>query len=410
MSPKESILKAWSSIKDILGVLLFEKTSSRFAVGVLLGFSFSIAVILSTIGIMDGFEASLKKGLRLSTGDLFIFSDEGFFRPDATFLKELEQLEITESSLVVKTEGFVMLDGKSRGVLIQGIESVTYANVTGTVLNLKERQIAIGSELASSFQVKVGDSLLMALADGNRGFSGRPRLETFEVGHIFQFGVYQKDLRLLYMNREDLQRTMGLEDHVNLIVLNVPENKRTGDADQSDGIQNFAKQLRVFLGPSFSVRPFWSEFSYLLDAVKTEKFWIGMILQIVVVISIFNVLAFIIFINEKKSREIFLLKALGLSQTSLRQVWYTAMSLFWFAASLLSIVLVWFFNWLLNHLAFFQLPGDVYHLGRLEMALHPLDYLLVFAVALLWLFVLSWLGLRRVRKQEVLFGLRREFN
>lgn len=404
------MLKAWISFRDILGVLLFEKTSSRFAIGVLLGFSFSIAVILSTIGIMDGFEASLKKGLRLASGDIFIFSDDGFFNPEAKFLNELQELGIAEHSLMVKTEGFVMLEGLSRGVLIQGVETQSYQQVTGTQLELGHREIAIGQELAKNFQVQKGDSLMLALADGNRGFSGRPRLESFVVGQVFEFGVYQKDLRLIFMNRDDLQQIMGLEQHVNLIVLNVPHEKFHQAKSESDVIQDFATQLRFFLGPSFSVRPYWSEFSYLLEAVKTEKFWIGMILQIVVVISIFNVLAFIIFINEKKSREIFLLKALGLSQASLRSVWYTAMVLFWAIASILSIFFVKFFNWLLNHLAFFQLPGDVYHLGRLELLLRTTDYALVFALALFWLLLLSWLGLRKVRKQEVLFGLRREFN
>lgn len=378
--------------------------------GVLFGFSFSIAVILSTIGIMDGFEISLKKGLRQASGDVSIFSDEGFFDPNAKFFQELQELGIAEHSFLVKTEGFVMLDGQSRGVLIQGIETESYQQVTGTSLPLAQRQIAIGSELAKSFKVQKGDSLLLALADGNRGFSGRPRLESFVVGEIFHFGVYQKDLRMIYLNRLDLQQIMGLEDRVNLIVLNVPQDKMLASENSTEAIEKFASQLRFFLGPSFSVRPYWSEFAYLLDAVKTEKYWIGMILQIVVIISIFNVLAFIIFINEKKAREIFLLKALGLSQKSLRHVWYSAMVLFWLLASFLSYFLVKIFNWLLNHLAFFQLPGDVYHLGRLELILRPQDYALVFILALVWLLILSWLGLRKVRKQEVLFGLRREFN
>jgi hypothetical protein len=65
---------------------------------------------------------------------------------------------------------------------------------------------------------------------------------------------------------------------------------------------------------------------------------------------------------------------------------------------------------MLGHLSFFELPGDVYHLGRLEMIIGREDYLLVFLSALVWLLFLSWLGLRRVRQQSVLYGLRREFS
>ncbi len=45
-----------SSSYSIFKIITEGKASGRFLAGALLSFSFSIAVILSTIGLMDGFE------------------------------------------------------------------------------------------------------------------------------------------------------------------------------------------------------------------------------------------------------------------------------------------------------------------------------------------------------------------
>ena len=77
-------------------------------------------------------------------------------------------------------------------------------------------------------------------------------------------------------------------------------------------ILKFIDKSRKVLGPQFFLGPYWEEFQPLLEAVKHEKFIITLILQLVVIISIFNVVAFIFFVNEKKSKEIFLPVIIGL--------------------------------------------------------------------------------------------------
>lgn len=359
---------------------------------------------------MDGFEVSLKKGLRLASGDITLYSEEGYFSEQADFLLDLEDLKLEETAHVLQTEGFVITEKISRGVLIQGISPESYAAVTGMKKELAATEISIGVELARTLDIQKGDMVRLALANGNRGFKGLPRLETYEVSNIFELGLYEKDLRGVYLLKSELQQSLNLEGKINQILINVPKSQISESETSSEKIENYAERLRSYLGSAFVIRPFWSDFDYLFEAVKTEKFWIGMILQIVVVISIFNVLAFIIFVNEKRSREIFLLKALGLGQERLKKVWYIFIFLFWFLSCLISVLMVWLFNFMLGRLSLFELPGDVYHLGRLEMMIGWEDYVLVFSSVLLWLLFLSWLGLRRVRQQSVLYGLRREFS
>lgn len=383
--------------------MLSDRTSRRFACGAWLGFAFSIAVILATVGIMDGFGVSLKQGLRSFSGDISIYSREGYFPTDSSFISDLEELGLKEWSPFIQTEAFAISDGLSKGVQIRGIDSETYSQVTSSSVSVNEGEVVIGSELARIFGLEEGDFLGFVFASGRQDRGGLPTLEQFRVSEIISHGIYQSDLRLVFMNLDDVQKRLNIIDRVNMITLNAPSS-------ETEEIDRFAQELRFYLGPGYSVSTYWSDFSYLLRVVKVEKVWIGMILQIIVIISIFNVLAYIIFINDQKRRELFLFKALGLSQRSLMKIWYGFIALFWLASCLASLVFLVLFEYLLGNLSVLNLPADVYHLGRLSLSLSWPELTIVFFVSLGWLVILAWLGLRRMTKQSILYGLRREFS
>jgi ABC-type lipoprotein release transport system permease subunit len=400
---KEKYLKIF---RALLSLFLSDRLSRRFAIGAGLGFSFSIAVILATVGIMDGFGVSLKKGLRTSSGDITIYSRDGFFKIDSKFVKDLEDYDFQTISPFIQTEGFVLSGEDSKGVLVRGVDTNSFPIDQLSNLKLESRQLAIGSELARVFDVQVGDSLSLLFAAGKTSSAGLPTLEHFEIASIFHHGVHQSDLRLIFMPLKDVQQVLGLEEQVNMVALKIPPQT---SSNESELIEDYVNRLRLYLGPSFAISTYWSEFSYLLNVVQVEKVWIGLILQVIVVISLFNVLAFIIFVNDQKGRELFLFKALGLSQKDFVRLWYGFLLFFWFITCLASILFVILFDWMLGNLSILNVPADVYHLGKLSLEIAMLDYVLVFGIALFWLFFISWFGLRRLKKQSILYGLRKEF-
>ena len=126
-------------------------------------------------------------------------------------------------------------------------------------------------------------------------------------------------------------------------------------------------------------------------------------------ISVFNVLAFIYFINEKKSKELFLFKALGLSRQAMNQLWIKLVFSLWVAAAFLAIGFVQFFRFLLGNVDLFELPSEVYHMPRIDLYISWTDYLLVFALALLWILLITYYLLRNLKNKSLLEGLRQEF-
>lgn len=382
-------------------------THLKFALGVVLGFGFSIAVILSTIGIMDGFERSLKLGLKKSTGDLSLNSRQGFFTFDDHLKTILMDQHFTQFAKVVQTESFLIAGETSRGVLVKGIDEF-YGSVVGMPIQLKPNEMAIGSEIAKALNIKKGDEVVLAFAKGNTEMKALPALNRYQVGEVVNHGVYQRDARQVYLPLEEVQKVLELKDKVNSVAISFNKGDML-DQDEEALFRYKMGTLSDVLPAEFYLRPYWKDFSSLIEAVKVEKVMISIILQLVVVISIFNVLAFIIFMNEKKAKELFLFKALGLSQKELSRIWYQLVLACWASSCIISLVFVLIFKLLLRYFSVFNLPAEIYHMPRLELYLSYKEYFLVFIMAFIWINLITYVLLRRMKKKGLLEGLRQEF-
>ncbi len=388
-------------------LFLDNSTSRKFLLGVWIGLAFSIAVILSTVGIMNGFERALRSGLKKSSGDISMQSTSGFFQFSEKMRKELASSGVKKYSGLVQVESFLIFNDESRGVLVKGIDS-NYGEIVNLQLQLKRQSVAIGSEIARIHHIEIGDEIVLAFGRGGSEFKNMPTLNRFLVEKIISHGVFQKDSRLVYANLTELQDILGLHNRLNMVAMNVPYPAKLVD-DNLKIIENFADKLEFNFGNQFYFKPYWREFSSLIDAVRAEKVLISLILQLIVVISVFNVLAFIYFINEKKSKELFLFKALGLSKNSMSKLWTKLVIVLWLFSAILAIFFVQFFRYLLNHLSLFELPPEVYHMPRIDLYISWSDYLLVFALALVWIVLITYYLLRNLKNKSLLEGLRQEF-
>jgi putative ABC transport system permease protein len=178
---------------------------------------------------------------------------------------------------------------------------------------------------------------------------------------------------------------------------------------EQESIEELQKKLSGTLDYTYIIRPYWYEFSGLLKAVQVEKFSITLMLQLIVVIAVFNISAFIIYVNEKKAQDYFLLRVLGLEAKRLSLFWYFIMLLIWGLACVLSLGFLQIFNWALANLSIFDIPGRIYVLSHLEIILAVTDYFIIFSLSLLWMLLITFILVRKWNNKTILSGLRREF-
>ncbi len=392
---------------SLLKIILEGKSSFRFLLGVIGSFSFSIAVILCTIGLMDGFESTLVKSLQRASGDLVIKGRDGFFHFDKK-LKDLTKLEkISEITPIVQIEAFLISKGSSRGVLVKGIDSSSFQKVTSLNINIdvQSDQIVLGSEIAKKLDLKKNDEIVLTFASNSKRNQGSPVLKSYTVSGIIDHGVYEKDLRFVYLDRQAVINLFNYTDDTANMALVKTEAYKT--LDELSDKQHF---LASKISKKLKIETFWNEFRTLLDAVEIEKLSISLVLQLIVVVAIFNIIAFIIFISERKSQEFFLLRVLGLTLKTVIRFWFTMLFLVWAISCVVSIGLTQVFNFLLLNLPVFKLPGDIYVLSRLTIDLTAIDYLIVFGSALLWILLIGCFAIFKMKKKSLLQGLRQEFS
>ncbi len=370
-------------------------------------FTFSIAVILCTFGLMDGFDHLLKTGLRQSTGDVIITNKKGFFREEE-ILKYVNASAPLAVTPVIQTEAFALANGLSQGVLVKGVESESFKAASGLEIKASVSGIVIGEELAKILSLKIGDNLALALGKGNVSGNGLPSIRVFQIGEIIRHGIYQKDLRFVYLNRSDLAEILGLEDRINMMIVTYfPVDQAINDLDP---ITQKSMDLRMSLSGEYRVRPFWDEYSFLIEAVKVEKFSISLILQLIVLVAVFNIIAFVIFVMEKKAQDFFFLRAVGLSLKELMMFWLKSILILWAASCAGAWVLSHVFNWSLQNLPMFKVPGQIYVLSELSIRLDLLDYVTVSAISLFWVLVAAGIGYFRLKNRPIIEGLRQEFS
>jgi ABC-type lipoprotein release transport system permease subunit len=396
------------SYLSVMRIVLHGRSAGNILVATVLSFSFSIAVILCTVGLMDGFDHSLRSGLRHSSGDILVTSRKGFFPLSEEFLYLVGTIRPKAVAPVIQTEAFALAQGGSRGVLVRGVEAASFTEATGLEVIVPEDGIVIGEELARALNVKAGDQLSLTLGRGHEASDVLPGVRSFKVASLIRHGIYQKDLRFVYLRRADLAPLLGVGEKVNLLVLAMSDPQLP--LEDLEGIKVSQRALREKLDPDFYIKPFWSEYSFLLEAVKVEKFSISLILQLIVVVAVFNIIAFVIYIMEKKAQEFFFLRSVGLSLRSLMKFWLVSVVIIWLLACSVAYAMAWAFDWGLAHLPFLQIPGEIYVLSSLSIRLDAQAYFLVYSVSLLWILLAAFFGYWRLKRRPIIQGLRQEFS
>ena len=266
----------------------------------------------------------------------------------------MKELGVASFSPLIESQAFVVANESSKGIVIRGVEGQSYSQVTGQDILPERESIIVGPELAKVLSIKVGDEVVLVMAQGNRQLDGLPLLKKFKVQGLIEHGIYQKDLRFVYMDQKELSEMLGTKGKVNMVSLNIGQdaNQNLTDEQREQAVEEMVYDLEDLLGIDYRIKPYWEDYRSMLEAVEIEKLTISLILQIIVIISIFNVLSFVTFLNEKQSQQIFLFQALGLSTQSLRRTWLSMVCFLWAFSCAFSLVFVWLFNWMLSELLF----------------------------------------------------------
>ncbi len=237
--------------------------------------------------------------------------------------------------------------------------------------------VLVGRELIKQIHLYTGQEvrLVSPLADPmNPDANGTPIPfnRDYRVAGSFFTGMYEYDLKLVYVSLDSFQSFLRLGDGVDGIEV------RITDPDQVDVVVD---RLGRALGPSYRVAG-WRELNRnLFSALKLEKIAMFIILGIIILVASFSIVGTLIMTVVEKARQIALLKTLGASDRGIVGVFLIQGSLIGVIGGVLGVLTGLGICTVLI-VAGLPIDPNVYYIDTLPVQIDPTTVSLTFAAAL----------------------------
>ena len=140
-----------------------------------------------------------------------------------------------------------------------------------------------------------------------------PKTEPFEVTGIFDTGMYEYDNSYVIVALGAAQELAQLGPAVTGLEVKTPTR---WDAPE------VATRLADSLGMPFRILDWHQQNNSLFNALKLEKLGMTVILLLIVLVAAFNIISTLIMVVTDKTREIGILRAMGMPARSIRRVFF----------------------------------------------------------------------------------------
>ncbi|MGI9037916.1 MAG: FtsX-like permease family protein [Gemmatimonadota bacterium] len=226
--------------------------------------------------------------------------------------------------------------------------------------------IILGVGLADRLGLFPGEPVTVISFQGGEvtptGF--QPQMRSFEVTGIFETGLYQYDTKFTYADIEAANELLRMDGTVTGVEFNVRDPWRSGEVTE---------RLGEVLGFNYRISDWQQQNSSLFEALKLEKFAMGIILLLIVLVASFNIVSTLIMVVRDKVREIGILRTMGLRASDITSIFVMQGVAIGLIGTTLGLLGGLGISWLLDTYEFITLPGDVYFIDRLPVDIDPVD-------------------------------------
>ena len=298
---------------------------------ILLGIAVGVAVQIFLNSIITGVQENLLDNtIGTSSHITILSSDQDSRNRIGQYTKVLERLDadpdIIRASASVDGNAFLKRAEKDTSLLVKGIEleradsiyQIKNRMVSGNA-NISANQVLIGKDLANDYDIEAGEAINLTMTGGS--------IQSFIVEGIFDLESANINGSWVFMDMTRAQKLYNLSGYASRIEMQILS---PFEADQK------ADQLgRVF--PDLKVQDWKQQNAQLLSALSSQSsssYTIQVFVLIAIALGISSVLAVSV---VQKSKQIGILKAMGVTGKSASQIFIIQGTLLGFAGALAGI-------------------------------------------------------------------------
>ena len=307
----------------------------------MLGIGLAVAVLIVVLSVMNGFEYEVRNRILQVVSHAAITGWDGRLQ-DWRLAADIAAANPASRAVApfVSGQGMLVGDSAIRGIEFRGIDPVAEAAVSelpalmqsGVIEALQPGayRIVLGRTLAELLRAKVGDRVILMVAEGVTTPAGlAPRMRRFEVAGIFYAGMYEFDRGLAYLNIDDAARLLRLGDSVTGVRIAMRDPLVAPTA-----VRTIAREL----GQDVFITDWTRQHANFFRSIQLTKSIIFIILLMVVAVAAFNIVSTLVMVVREKRGDIAILRTLGTTTSGILAIFMTQGLMVGLAGTLLGVI------------------------------------------------------------------------
>ncbi len=339
-----------------------EKFISLISIISILGIAIGVMALIVVIGVMTGFDKDLRDKIVGNYAHITLTSFQG--------IEDKEYNEISKKisgyphikGISPYVQGQVLVKEGKRflAVGLKGIEPSTESSVTeikkyvtkGDINSLGEDCVIIGKELAAYLGLGLNSIIVT--------YSPFGKERNLKVVGIFNSGMYDYDLNLIFTNLKTAQGILGLNNQFSAIAIKL-DNLYLAD--------KIRDELSNVLGFDYNLKTWIEVNQNFFAALKLEKLTMFIILTLIILVASFNIISTLVVMVVEKTKDIGILKAIGMASARIRNIFTYEGLIIGILGTFLGTAGGILLCGLLKKYQFIKLPQDIYYIDRLPVSI-----------------------------------------
>ena len=377
-----------------------------------IGISLGVAVLIIVMSVMNGFRTELINKIVGFNAHIVVDPYEKKIdisdKPNLTSISENLILSNNGEAIIIKKDS-------SKGIILRGytdedfskLEFINNKSYIGNKDDLNKNNISIGKELSFVLGVKVGDNITIMSSSGVQTIIGTlPKQKTFKIISLFESGLVDFDNNIAFINLETLEEFFDLSNKNRKleIYLKNPQNIE----DQKSIVQKMFPNEFVYS---------WSDMnSSLFSALKVERNVMFIILSLIIIVAAFNIISGLTILVKNKTREIAILKSIGVLNKSIVKIFFLVGVLIGTSATIFGIILGVTFSMYVENIRQFLstifnislFPEEIYFLSTMPSEINPFSIFLISLCSILITIIVSIFPALKAAKLDPIKSLKYE--
>ena len=350
------------------------------------GISLGVAILIIVMSVMNGFRIELiNKILGFNPHIIVKPYENEINKQDLDNLKQLKE-KISRVDFSFSGQAIIINKENTTGVMVRSyfqndidkIDLIREGIIDGSLKLFKKNTISIGKELAISMDLVAGDKLtLMSTSSLQTPFGNIPLQEKFTISSVFSTGLGEFDQNVIFMPFDNAKSLFELSDKdIDLeIFLEKPEKVNLVKNEVQKLFNNHYVYSWADMNKSF------------FGALKVERNVMFIILTLIIIVAAFNIISGLTILVKNKTKEIAILRTLGISKASIAKIFFLTGFTIGLLATITGVIIGVLFSYYIEEIrilitSLFNIrlfPEEIYFLSKMPSEIN-LTYISIISI------------------------------